>query len=863
MTGTVATPVGLAGTVDITGQTLSPAFVNAFRISAVTSRLLAHVRGEAPPDNAEFCNLCLSLARGIDYAVSNNEVPGRAPDLPFLLNKVCQRENDLTSQAAVMVLMISVKSACSNGWFSEKAKEELYVLSKKMQSGFCTVSVNDLNSNLKNKESNLNPTLSTIMSRFYPGMKMGEIFSLVETKPGYDSYVTDLYISKSSRTSPDDKLYLFVAQMDNVETSSCLISPQQVNFLLNGEGVDRRTCTYKDPAPQMPTPVTHMLKYGSNLLQVVGQFNGRYIIVIGFMSVVSNPSFPTIPDYVPPIAAQSDPDNEIIEGPSRVSLKCPISFSRIKIPVKGHSCNHLQCFDFNNYMGINSRRPLWRCPHCSQSVCFLDIRIDQSMVKVLKEVGEDVSYVKISGDGSWQAVTENISNGNEHIEKPNDAPSSNQETATQNVDDIMDLTENDDEMEKVDKDYDQMPSPAGESSLTNNNIAPHTDDGYWRRYCSSALVTGTTNTRSDVFDAIQRQHLIFNSLGQSQGQGQSETGTANTRSDVLDAIQRQRLIFNSLGQSEGQGQGQSETGTTNTRSDVLDVIQRQHLIFSSLGQSQGQSQMHVSNNTQSQHNENSNNNGNGHVRYPTSATLITRIPNAVQALPAQNSAITGQSQPDHSFLSSQSQSQSQTPLQVGARSASPQPISGSRYTSPLSTDRFNSNQYQSLNQRAHLPVRSSGQPSPHVRLGGAHVGVSTMTSLASSQSPTYIQRSTSQIMSQSSSGPVAATTDQRGSTVDAPPAAAAEENWRPAGRMRGSLSGWQYTEALRNQFIIQPSEPVQAARPPPVLNTPRPFIPPHLQALMANNPRPQAGGTSPGSGSCSDGSMAGGPGSDK
>ncbi|KAJ0913916.1 putative E3 SUMO protein ligase [Helianthus annuus] len=791
MTGTVATPVGLAGTVDITGQTLSPAFVNAFRISAVTSRLLAHVRGEAPPDNAEFCNLCLSLARGIDYAVSNNEVPGRAPDLPFLLNKVCQRENDLTSQAAVMVLMISVKSACSNGWFSEKAKEELYVLSKKMQSGFCTVSVNDLNSNLKSKESNLNPTLSTIMSRFYPGIKMGEIFSLVETKPGYDSYVTDLYISKSSRTSPDDKLYLFVAQTDNVETSSCLISPQQVNFLLNGEGVDRRTCTYKDPAPQMPTPVTHMLKYGSNLLQVVGQFNGRYIIVIGFMIVVSNPSFPTIPDYVPPIAAQSDPDNEIIEGPSRVSLKCPISFSRIKIPVKGHSCNHLQCFDFNNYMGINSRRPLWRCPHCSQSVCFLDIRIDQSMVKVLKEVGEDVSYVKISGDGSWQAVTENISNGNEHIEKPNDAPSSNQETATQNVDDIMDLTENDDEMEKVDKDYDQMPSPAGESSLTNNNIAPHTDDGYWRRYCSSALVTGTTNTRSDVFDAIQRQHLIFSSLGQSQGQ----------------------------------------------------------------------SQMHVSNNTQSQHNENSNNNGNGHVRYPTSATLITRIPNAIQALPAQNSAITGQSQPDHSFLSSQSQSQSQTPLQVGARSASPQPISGSRYTSPLSTDRFNSNQYQSLNQRAHLPVRSSGQPSPHVRLGGAHVGVSTMTSLASSQSPTYIQRSTSQIMSQSSSGPVAATTDQRGSTVDAPPAAAAEENWRPAGRMRGSLSGWQYTEALRNQFIIQPSEPVQAARPPPVLNTPRPFIPPHLQALMANNPRPQAGGTSPGSGS--DGSMAGGPGSDK
>lgn len=95
-----------------------------------------------------------------------------------------------------------------------------------------------------------------------------------------------------------------------------------------------------------------------------------------------------------------------------------------------------------------------------------------------------------------------------------------------------------------------------------------------------------------------------------------------------------------------------------------------------------------------------------------------------------------------------------------------------------------------------------------------------------------------------------------GSSVDA----SAEEIWRPTGRMRGSLTGWQYTEALRNQIIIQPSQPIQAARPPAVLNSPRPFIPPHFQALMGNNPRPQTGGSGPGSGSES--SMAGGPGSD-
>ncbi|KAI3812902.1 hypothetical protein L1987_17615 [Smallanthus sonchifolius] len=96
------------------------------------------------------------------------------------------------------------------------------------------------------------------------------------------------------------------------------------------------------------------------------------------------------------------------------------------------------------------------------------------MVKVLKEVGEDVSYVKISGDGSWEAVTEN--NSNELTEKPNenDAQPLNQETTTLNVDDIMDLTENDNEIDNFYKDDDTKPFPPGESSVMNKNISQHT-----------------------------------------------------------------------------------------------------------------------------------------------------------------------------------------------------------------------------------------------------------------------------------------------------------------------------------------------------------------------------------------------------
>ncbi|KAI3501351.1 hypothetical protein L1887_29217 [Cichorium endivia] len=758
----------MTGTVDMsTAQAISPSYVNSFRISAVTSRLNAHLRGDKNIDITEFFNLCLSLARGIDYAVANNEVPSGAPELPNLIKQVCQQKNEPQLQAAIMVLMISIKSACSNGWFCEKEKEELHVLSDEMQSSFCSVNVKDMNSNMKNKEVIYNTTISTIISKFYPGMKMGEILCLLEATPGYDSYVTDLNISKSARSSTSDKIYLFVAQIDNIETSSCIISPQQVNFLLNGEGVEKRTCIFRDPVPQNPTPVTHMLKYGSNLLQAVGQFNGRYIIVIAFMSVLSNPICPPIQDYVPPSIAAPDPDNEIIEGPSRISLKCPISFSRIKIPVKGHTCKHLQCFDLNNYVGINTRRPQWRCPHCSQSVSFHDIRIDKSMVKVLKEVGEDVSYVKISSDGSWEAVAES----NENTEKqPNDTSPVNQETTIHNVDDIMDLTEGDNnEVDTTIKDNEKKPSV----NNVHKNIAPHMEDGFWREFYSSTLPARINNMRPDGDVAPPRDLSRENSFN------------------------RNNHVFNSIGQS--------------------------------------QSQMSVQND-------------NLNSRYPTHVLNVSRASNAVQALPAQTPTRTVDVDRHQNFSRQYNQLQAARMSSLGHRDHAllssqvpPQQMSGGRHTSPIPPDRFRSHQPQSMNQRT--PVRPSTPTTPLVRQGGVgpitnqnHYSMADLHRAA--QAMSFPPAIPAPIYTSGSPVPVASTADQR-DPVDT----SVDANWRPTGRMRGSLSGRAYSEAL-SQFIIQPNQPVQAARPP-VLNTPRPFIPPHLQALMANNLRPQGGGNGP------------------
>ncbi|XP_044487493.1 E4 SUMO-protein ligase PIAL2-like [Mangifera indica] len=318
------------------GHQLSASLVNSVRVTAVAERLASHILHPGTKSGImEFFNLCVSLARGIDYAVAHNEVPVKAQELPQLLKQVCQQRSTLLLKGAIMVLMISVKNACKMGWFSDMDSQELLTLADEIGSGFSR------HGDIKAGPSNLVSTISTIMTMFYPQMKMGPMLASLEVKPGYGAYMIDFAISKRTVHSPSE-IRLFVAQTDNIETSACIISPQEANFLLNGKGVDRRTNVLMDPGPQLPTNVTAMLKYGTNLLQAVGQFNGHYIVAVAFMSMEPSLDTSSLQDYVQSDIAVKDSDSDVIEGPSRVSLNCPISYTRIRTPVKGKACKHLQ-----------------------------------------------------------------------------------------------------------------------------------------------------------------------------------------------------------------------------------------------------------------------------------------------------------------------------------------------------------------------------------------------------------------------------------------------------------------------------------------------------------------------------------------
>ncbi|RYR10475.1 hypothetical protein Ahy_B05g078915 [Arachis hypogaea] len=846
--GTTATPPLQPLDTAVLART-SPSFINNLRITAVMERLAAHLHdGNHNQLGAlDFYNQCISLSRGIDYSLANGEISPKAKELPALMRLFHQRKNDELSQAALMVVMISVKNACELGWFQAKEKEELLAIADEVAKIFCNAG--KINAGPSSSHSTITRIMERFPCRFYPKMKLGQILVSFEAKPGYGAYTLDFHITKSN--VQHERIWLFVAQTDNVETSACLINPQQVNFLLNGKGVDRRTNVFMDTVPQMPTPVSGMLKYGTNLLQAVGQFTGHYVVIVAYMSFVSLPEDPVLQDYVQPAVTSVDTDSDLIEGASRISLNCPISFARIKTPVKGCSCKHFQCFDFDNFINMNSRRPWWRCPHCNQHVSYEDIRLDRNMVEaskfsprvfqsgyfclsshlysqstvtILKDVGENILEVIVLGDGSWKAVFEKDHNVDKTVfEKDHNVdktqnkahngekkPAELQEsTCSPNniISNIFDLTNDDDCMDLMDtiELEDTKPAPgSAETQFVNQsstslglnstdvdqNVASHIDDEFW---AGLDLVFGRSDTPSL---GISENPVLPDSVSPAFNQG---SNSHDNNSAVNSLVHNQvstptnlQLIYMNSSVNE-YGRSASIPRHVNRTPVAVQALAAPSSISGreqSLGNTLNSS-------------------------LPSSSPATTHVPLSHTAT-AANPILTDTERQQHF-----SRSQMNLPQMSGVNSLGlphhsatqnrvPPPNNPAPNQLPNSNrpwvglgELSNPHLSQSLNSRAHPVMRTNIQRS-HIQQGGS-VAQSTGTTANS-------QQTRANAIGQVSRDQRGSVTPQSVSRPDDLLNLQSEQNWRPTQRMRGSLTGRPYSDEVRER-IIAPTQLVQNTRP--------------------------------------------------
>ncbi|KAK9126809.1 hypothetical protein Scep_015655 [Stephania cephalantha] len=107
--------------------------------------------------------------------------------------------------------------------------------------------------------------------------------------------------------------------------------------------------------------------------------------------------------------ADSDSDLEVVADSVTISLRCPMSGSRMKVAGRFRPCAHMGCFDLGTFVELNQRSRKWQCPICLKNYSLENVIIDpyfNRITTMMLECGEDVNEIDVKPDGSWRAKNE-------------------------------------------------------------------------------------------------------------------------------------------------------------------------------------------------------------------------------------------------------------------------------------------------------------------------------------------------------------------------------------------------------------------------------------------------------------------------
>ena len=138
------------------------------------------------------------------------------------------------------------------------------------------------------------------------------------------------------------------------------------------------------------------------------------------------------------LTSSTDDDVAFEEPDLSIDLADPFSSTIFKIPVRGDSCTHMECFDLENWLNTRpaktpvkcSHKPArcacvvpvepsnpdkWRCPICSKDARPCSLRIDGFLLKVRRQLEEEgklhTKCLRVKADGSWSVVLEDEDDG--------------------------------------------------------------------------------------------------------------------------------------------------------------------------------------------------------------------------------------------------------------------------------------------------------------------------------------------------------------------------------------------------------------------------------------------------------------------
>ena len=87
-----------------------------------------------------------------------------------------------------------------------------------------------------------------------------------------------------------------------------------------------------------------------------------------------------------------------------LSLRCPLNLSRIVRPMKGKTCNHIQCFEGHSVFTLVGNRMdgKFACPICSEMLRIpMDLVCDTYFMELLNSVPSHCNSITLKPNGEW------------------------------------------------------------------------------------------------------------------------------------------------------------------------------------------------------------------------------------------------------------------------------------------------------------------------------------------------------------------------------------------------------------------------------------------------------------------------------
>ncbi|KAL5535410.1 PLI1 [Sanghuangporus sanghuang] len=101
-------------------------------------------------------------------------------------------------------------------------------------------------------------------------------------------------------------------------------------------------------------------------------------------------------------------DDDIVIGKQKMTLKCPLSYTRITIPSRSAKCVHSQCFDAVSWYSVMEQTTTWLCPVCEKTLNPEELIVDGYFESILQQTPESVEEVEVEPDGEWHTSDDKL-----------------------------------------------------------------------------------------------------------------------------------------------------------------------------------------------------------------------------------------------------------------------------------------------------------------------------------------------------------------------------------------------------------------------------------------------------------------------